>query len=251
VCGPSDHGNPVGSPVLAVANKRLGHLFPQLPQQPGYFKRRRRLVDSLGWLLGVSPAKAPAFKTTCCSSTAPRSRAHRAAKRSGDRPSAMPPTTAGVPVTAAISGDFDRTRSSARRHTPRPAETDEREVAPKLLARCRRHGGQPSWATGATPAAHSPTPSTTWTPQSCVRRKDEPGQGPHLAPLRQRNESIFSCKTSSLSNATGARTLAGLRERVLQRFVCLAAAITILITSSAAPAAPPSTTAPDHADSTI
>ncbi len=51
---------------LAVAAKRLGHLLPRLPQQPGYFKRRRRLADTLEWLLGTSPAKARASTTTCC-----------------------------------------------------------------------------------------------------------------------------------------------------------------------------------------
>jgi hypothetical protein len=29
---------------LAVAARRLGHLFPRLPQQPGFFKRRARRV---------------------------------------------------------------------------------------------------------------------------------------------------------------------------------------------------------------
>jgi hypothetical protein len=38
---------------LAVAAQRLGHLFARLPQQPGYFKRRRRLADTLGWLMAM------------------------------------------------------------------------------------------------------------------------------------------------------------------------------------------------------
>ena len=32
---------------LAVARARLGHLFPQLPKQPGFHKRRRRLADTI------------------------------------------------------------------------------------------------------------------------------------------------------------------------------------------------------------
>ena len=60
------------------------------------------------------------------------------------------------------------------------------------------------------------------------RRKDEPGDGPHLAPIRQRIESIFwTCKDLLTLERHGARTLAGLRERVLARFCCLAAAITL------------------------
>ena len=58
------------------------------------------------------------------------------------------------------------------------------------------------------------------------KRRDEPGEGPHLAPLRQRIESIFNtCKDLLTLERHGARTLAGLKERVLQRFLCLAACI--------------------------
>ena len=58
------------------------------------------------------------------------------------------------------------------------------------------------------------------------RRRDEPGHGPHLAPIRQRIESIFFTCTDLLTlERHGARTLAGLRERVAQRFLCLAACV--------------------------
>jgi len=42
-----------------VAGKRLAHLFPALPGQSGYFKRRRRLVDTIEWLLGVFASQSP------------------------------------------------------------------------------------------------------------------------------------------------------------------------------------------------
>ena len=59
-------------------------------------------------------------------------------------------------------------------------------------------------------------------------RKDEPGRGPHLAPIRQRIESIFwSLKGTLTLERHGARTLAGLRERILQGFCCLAACISL------------------------
>ena len=45
-------GIPSDRRFLAVAGKRLAHLFPTLPKQPGYFKRRRRLADTLEWLMG-------------------------------------------------------------------------------------------------------------------------------------------------------------------------------------------------------
>ena len=59
-------------------------------------------------------------------------------------------------------------------------------------------------------------------------RRNEPGRGPHLAPIRQRIESIFwSCKDQLTLERHGARTVAGVRERVLQRFLCLAACISL------------------------
>ncbi|MDQ3308471.1 MAG: IS982 family transposase [Actinomycetota bacterium] len=38
---------------LRHANAHLRHLFPYLPQQPGYNKRLRRLADTLNWLTGM------------------------------------------------------------------------------------------------------------------------------------------------------------------------------------------------------
>ena len=58
------------------------------------------------------------------------------------------------------------------------------------------------------------------------RRKDEPAGGPHLAPIRQRIESIFqTCKDLLTLERHGARTLHGLGTRISIRFLALAAAI--------------------------
>jgi len=46
-------GIPSDRRFLAVASKHLRHLFPSVPAQPGYFKRRRRLADTLEWLMSV------------------------------------------------------------------------------------------------------------------------------------------------------------------------------------------------------
>src|SRR5579863_3994888 len=54
-------GIPSDRRFLAVARKRLVHLFPQLPNQSGYFKRRRRLADTLEWLMGIFPSQSPGF----------------------------------------------------------------------------------------------------------------------------------------------------------------------------------------------
>jgi hypothetical protein len=60
------------------------------------------------------------------------------------------------------------------------------------------------------------------------RRKNERGKGPHLAPIHQRIESIiWTCKGTLTLEHHGARTLPGLRERILQRLLTLAAAISL------------------------
>ena len=57
-------------------------------------------------------------------------------------------------------------------------------------------------------------------------RRDEPQPRLHLAPIRQRIESIFwTCKDLLTLERHGARTLHGLRTRISQRFLALAAAI--------------------------
>jgi hypothetical protein len=40
-------GIPCDRRFLAVVGKRLVHLFPDLPKQSGYFKRRCRVADTL------------------------------------------------------------------------------------------------------------------------------------------------------------------------------------------------------------
>jgi hypothetical protein len=106
---------------------------------------------------------------------------------------------------------------------------DEREVALALLARARRGGGETligdkGYAGREFAQAVAEMDARIVRP----RRKDEPGRGPYLAPIRQRIESIFwTCKDILTLERHGARTLAGLRERVLQRFLCLAACIAL------------------------
>ena len=106
---------------------------------------------------------------------------------------------------------------------------NEREVGLELLARCRGAGcellicdkgyaGRDFAASVAELGALVVRPA----------RKDEAGHGPHLAPIGQRIESIFWTSKELLTlDRHGARTMAGLRERILARFLCLVACITI------------------------
>src|SRR6185437_14094779 len=106
---------------------------------------------------------------------------------------------------------------------------DERDVALELLGRTRRQGavtliGDKGYAGRAFAQAVSEMDARIIRP----KRKDEPGRGPQLAPIRQRIESIFwSCKGTLALERHGARTLAGLRERILQRLLTLAAAVSL------------------------
>jgi transposase len=227
-------GIPSDRRFLAVARKRLVHLFPDLPGQAGYFKRRRRLADALEWLLGVFAAASPGFYDDlllCDSTPIECGRSRETALRSalGE--------VAGYGYCAAHSRFFWGVRLHAvcaAGGTPRALELaspsrDEREVALELLERCRRRGGETllcdkGYAGRAFAEAAARLGVTVVRP----KRADEPGRGPHLAAIRRRIESIFwSAKDPLTLERHGARTMAGLRERVLARFLCLAACISL------------------------
>jgi len=227
-------GIPSDRRFLAVARKRLAHLFPELPAQPGYFKRRRRLAATIEWLLGVFASRSPGIDDDLLlidSTPVECARSRETVRRSalGD--------AADYGWCASHSRYFWGFRLHAifaPDGTPRALaltspKRDERDVGLELLARCRRGGGETLLGdkgyTGRDFArAVSELDATIVRP----RRKDEPGRGPHLAPLRQRIESIFwTCKDLLTLERHGARTLPGIRERILQRFLCLTACIVL------------------------
>ena len=55
-------GIPSDRRFLATARRQLGHLFPDLPRQAGYFKRRRRLADTIEWLMAHFAAAEPGLR---------------------------------------------------------------------------------------------------------------------------------------------------------------------------------------------
>ncbi|MFT4034885.1 MAG: IS982 family transposase [Patulibacter sp.] len=219
---------------LKVAAKRLGDLFPQLPKQPGYFKRRRKLTEALESLMSVFAAQSPGATDDLLlidSTPIECARSRETVKRSA----------LGDAADYGYCASYSRFFWGFRLHaifspdgTPRALgvcspKRDEREIGLVLLDRCRRHGGEillgdKGYAGRAFQTAVAERDATIVR----SRRTDEPGDGPHLAPIRQRIESIFwTCKDLLTLERHGARTLAGLRERILQRFCCLAAAITL------------------------
>jgi hypothetical protein len=227
-------GIPSDRRFLAVAGKRLSHLFPQLPQQPGYFKRRRRLAGTLEWLMGMFASQSPGFYDDLLlidSTPVECAKSRETVKRSA----------LGDAADYGWCTSHSRFFWGFRLHaifapdgTPRALEltspkVDERQVGLVLLERCRLVGGETLLGDKGYAGRDFAT-KVSQRGATIVRpaRKDEPRQGLQLAPIRQRIESIFwTCKDLLTLERHAARTLAGLRERVLARFCCLAAAITL------------------------
>jgi len=227
-------GIPSDRRFLKVAAKRLGHLFPRLPGQSGYHKRRRRLADTSEWLLGIFASQSPGFSDDLLlidSTPVECGRSRETVQRSA----------------LAEAADYGYCASHSRFFwgfrlhalfatdgTPRAfklasPKRDEREVGLELIELCRRTGGETILGDKGY-AGREFARKVAELDASIVRpmRRDEHGHGPHLAPIRQRIESIFwTCKDLLTLERHGARTLAGLRERILQRFLCLAACVSL------------------------
>jgi hypothetical protein len=54
-------GIPSDRRFLAVTSKRLGPLVPEAPEAARYFKRRRKLAETLAWLMEVFASQSPGF----------------------------------------------------------------------------------------------------------------------------------------------------------------------------------------------
>src|SRR4051794_188135 len=181
---------------LAVAARRLGHLFPALPQQPGLHKRRRRLTETIEWLIGVFAADSPGATDEVVlldSTPVECGRSVETARRS------QLADACGYGYCRSHSRWFWGMRLhllSAPDGTPRAAtltaaDRPEREVALPLLARSLQGGEtivcDKGYAGRDFEAAVAALGATILRPA----RRDEPQPGPRLAPIRQRIESIF------------------------------------------------------------
>ena len=226
---------------VAVAATRLAHLFPQIPQRSGFYKRRERLSDTIEALIDEFARHSPGYEddlllvdstpVECC-------RSRETVKRGG---------ASSLPDALADAADYGYCASHSRYFfgfrlhalfaldgTPRALaltspKVGERDVALGLLARVQRAGhvvviGDKGYAGKDFEADAGAIDATIVRP----RRKDEPGQGPHLAPIRQRIESIFwTAKDIFTLERHGARTLHALRTRLVYRFAAMAAAIAL------------------------
>ena len=219
---------------IKTARKQLSHLFPRLPNRPGYLKRRQRLSDTIEWLTEVFASDSPGFHddlvlvdstpVECARSVETTRRSQLADAADYGYCTSHSRFFWGFRLHGLFA--LDGTPRALRLTSPK---TPERDVCLSLLERCQRTGhltvgGDKGYAGREFESAAACLNATIIRP----RRKDEPTGGPHLAPIRQRIESIFqTCKDLLTLERHGARTLHGLATRIKIRFLALAAAIAL------------------------
>lgn len=227
-------GIPSDRRFLAVARKRLGDLFPELPKQPGFHKRRARLAETIEWLIGVFASQSPGFHDDLLLIDSTPVECARSVETT--RRSALA-DAADYGYCASHSRFFWGFRlhclfapdGTPRAFTLASPKRDEREVGVELLGRTNRAGGElligdKGYAGREFAKAVADLEARILRPA----RNDEPTSGLHLAPIRQRVESIFwTCKDILTLERHGARTLVNLRVRIAQRFLALAAGISL------------------------
>jgi hypothetical protein len=228
---------------LAVARKRLIHLFPTLPDRAGFYKRREALSDTIEALIAQFAAHSPGAVDDVLlvdSTPVECARSRETVKRGGASSLADAISDA---ADYGYCASHSRFFYGFRLHTlfaidgtPRAIaltspKIDEKEVCLQLVARCARQPGQfltligdKNFRGARFEADLAALDATIIRP----RRKDERGKGLHLAPIRQRIESIYwTAKDILTLEHHGARTLHGLRTRLACRFLALAAAVSL------------------------
>ncbi|RDI75166.1 Transposase DDE domain [Gaiella occulta] len=181
---------------LQAAKRQLGPLFPWLPSQDALHKRRQRLADTVEWLCGVVAAQCPGADDDLVlldSTPVECGRSLETIRRSALA------DVCGYGYCKSHSRWFWGLRLHllcAPDGTPRAAtlvsaDRPEREVALPLLARTLRGGETIICDKGY--AGREFEQAVRELGGLIVRpaRKDEPQPGVHLAPIRQRIESVF------------------------------------------------------------
>jgi hypothetical protein len=216
---------------LRLARRALKDLFPKLPKQPGYHKRRARLTETIEWLIGVFAQQSPGYRDDLVlidSTPVECARSVETVRRSALS------DAAGYGYCRSHSRWFYGFRLhlvAAPDGTPRAAilagaDQKEREIALSLLPRAL-HGGEAVIADKGY-AGKDFEQAVEQMGAQLLRpaRKDEPENGLHLSGIRQRIESIFwTCKDLLTLERHGARTLTNLRARIASRLLALAAGV--------------------------
>ena len=234
-------GMPSDPRFLATAAKRLRHLFPTIPTRDAFHKRRLRLSGRIEALIAHFARRSPGFFDDLLlvdSTPVECARSRETVKRGGSSALADALTDAAdYGYCASHSRHFFGFRLHALfapDGTPRALaltspKVDEKLVCLEMVARCERQPGQMLILIGDKNFRGKDFETELANLDATIlrpRRKDEQGHGPHLAPIRQRIESIFqTCKDILTLERHGARTLRNLRVRLCARFAALAAAI--------------------------
>jgi hypothetical protein len=252
---------------VAVADRRLRHLFPVLPSRDAFHKRRIRLAGQIEALVAHFARHSPGYTDDLLlvdSTPIECARSRETVKRGG---------CSSLGDALANAADYGYCASHSRLFwgfrlhalfapdgTPRALaltspKIDEKLVCLQMVARCERQPGQLLVLIGDKNFRGREFESELAKLNATIlrpRRSDETDRaqtrgpifrlasqitappdrspvaapGPHLAPIRQRIESIFwTFKDILTLERHGARTLENLRVRLCARFAALAAAV--------------------------
>jgi hypothetical protein len=217
-------GIPSDYRFVAVAGKRLRHLFPTIPTRDAFHKRRLRVSCQIEALSAHFARESPGFFDDLLlvdSTPIECARSRETVKRGGASSLADALTDAAdYGYCASHSRHFFGFRLHALfalDGTPRALaltspKIDEKLVCLEMVARCEREPGRPLILIGDKNFRGMDFETELAKLEATImrpRRKDEKGRGPHLAPIRQRIESIFwTFKDILTLERHGARTLA-------------------------------------------
>jgi hypothetical protein len=226
-------GIPSDRRFLRAAKRQLGHLFASLPTQDALHKRRARLAETIEWLVGVFAQRSPGYADDLVlldSTPVECARSLETTRRS---------------ALAEICGygyckSHSRYFWGMRLHlacspdgTPRAAalvgaDRGEREVALTILPQALRGGETIVCDKGYAGREFAAQMATLGASVVRPARRNEPDHGIHLAPIRQRIESVFfTCKDLLSLERHGARTPRNLFARIATRLLALAACISL------------------------
>jgi Transposase DDE domain len=216
---------------LALARWRLGHLFPYLPQQPGYNKRLRALAPTIARVITQLAVASPSFCDNLRlldSTPVPCGQSRETARRSELAGHAaygwcrshsryfwgfrlyLLCAPDGMPICFELA----------------PANVTERVVAAEMLERINLHGYTVIADKGFAGEEFEQIMAALGARFLRPDRRDEPRRHGSLGPVRQWIESvIWTCKGQLSLEAHGGRTVAGVCTRVALRLLALAAGL--------------------------
>ncbi len=217
---------------LRTAERQLSSLFPTLPTQDAFWKRRARLSESIEWVMAAFARDCPGYWDSICLLDSTPVECGRSVE-----------TARSSQLADACAHHYSRSHSrwfwgmrlhllgapdgTIRSVILAPADHKERDVAKRLFALGLRGGETIVCDKGyagqdfAAHAAHTHA-ATVLRPA----RKTEPDNGLHLSGIRQRIESIFWTLKDHLGlELHRARTLHGLRARIAAKLLAYSAGI--------------------------